>query len=172
MFPSISLSFSIPLLRFKITYSSFEVFLFSFFFFFSFFHLFCFSLLVCSGFLRSPVCCIFSLFFSSISSFFFFLFVSRSFFFVHASFFSFFYQIHSSFSFLIFLMSWYRSLPWSSSFKLRFETPPCGRELAICTKSYYVVYRNTYTTINMSRNIIKHNLRTSMNEQIHFFIKI
>ena len=34
-----------------------------------------------------------------------------------------------------------------------------------------VVY-NVYTYTNISGNIIKHNLRTSMNERIHFFIKI
>ena len=36
----------------------------------------------------------------------------------------------------------------------------------------YVVYRNTYTTINMSRNIIKHNIRASMNKRILVFIKM
>ena len=48
---------------------------------------------------------------------------------------------------------WYRPLPWSSRFKLRFKNMWCGHELALGTKSYYVVYRNTTT----SRNIIKHN---------------
>ena len=37
------------------------------------------------------------------------------------------------------------------------------------TKMLFLLYsRNT----NISRNIIKHNIRTSMNEWIHFFIKI
>ena len=35
-----------------------------------------------------------------------------------------------------------------------------------------VVYCNTYTTIDISRDIIKHDIRTSMNEWRHFFIKI
>ena len=35
-----------------------------------------------------------------------------------------------------------------------------------------VAYRNTYTTINISRDIIKHDIRISINEQIHFFTKM
>ena len=63
----------------------------------------------------------------------------------------------------------YCPFPWLSRFKLRFDTTPCGHELAFGTKSYYVVYY-AYTYIRV--NIIKHKWRTSMNERIHFFIKI
>ena len=35
-----------------------------------------------------------------------------------------------------------------------------------------VALPHTYTYTNISRNIIKHNIRTSMNERTHFFIKI
>ena len=43
---------------------------------------------------------------------------------------------------------------------------------AAYTHTSIVVYPHTYTNIDISRNIIKHNLRTSMNKWTNFFIKI
>ena len=120
---------------------------FSFSFFFFIFSVF--LLLVCSGSLLSP----------SLLHFFFVLFLSLSIFLlVHCfvlAFFSFF-QICFSFSFLIFLMCWYRPLPWLSRFKLRFEIMPCGHQLAFNTKYSYMLYSH---------------LHNSMNGRTHFFIK-
>ena len=47
-----------------------------------------------------------------------------------------------------------------------------NQQKLICHKTQptVVYYAHTYT--NVSGNIIKHNLRTSMNERTHFFIKI
>ena len=106
-------------IRMSNLFTVFGVFLFIFFFSFIFSVFRCWSVLV---FFFLPVCCIFSLFSCLVRS------VLYCFFF--------FFRIHFSFSFIIFLMCWYRPLPWSSRFKLRLETTPCGRELALGTKSY------------------------------------
>ena len=123
----------------------FEMFLFFSSFLFFVVGLFWFSLFL-------QVCCIFSLFFSSIHFSSFFSCLIRSVSFLLLFFFSFFYQIYSSF-FSSIGQHLYRPFPWSSRFKLMFDTTPCGHELAFGTGSY-MLYRHIHL---QSENIIKNN---------------
>ena len=125
-----------------------------FFFFFFFFHLLCFSSLVCS--VSVFVFCFFHLSIFRVS---FVLFPSCIFFLFPDSFQLFitnfldvlisFFCFQSSLGFL----SFYRPLPWSSRFKLRFEIMPCGHKLAFSTK---------YTNMLYTHN---HNHNTKFNER-------
>ena len=66
-------------------------------------------------------------------------------------------------------MCWYRPLPWSSRFKLRFEIMPCGHELALGTTFWYNVvyplYNCAYAYTNIHRNIYQLILTTSVTNE-------
>ena len=65
------------------------------------------------------------------------------------------------------LDSFWRISYLSTNFSLRLPSVKLAVQLIFC--SVLLLY-SCYT--NISRNIIKHNIRTSMNERIHFFVKI
>ena len=119
---------------------------FHFFFFFFFFFFFIFSVFSCWSvlfFLYLPVCCIFLCSFPLSLHIFLYFRVS----FVLE-------VLHSvSDSLLVSLLFSRFKIIIGRFFdrlgQLRFDTTPCGRELALGTKFYYVVYRNTSARIHI-----------------------